>query len=97
LYQSRFSPDLPCCSVARVKEQCCFNSTPDPFNSQTAKLSLKPPKIIESTTYVKKKQSGVLLFYYSGNRTTGQVWFHKKYKLLKMQAQNNKNAPSKNI
>ena len=23
-------PDLPCCAVARVIEQCCFNSTPDP-------------------------------------------------------------------
>ena len=53
--------DLPCCAVARVIEQCCFNSTPDPFNGQTANFTLKPPKVIESTTYAKKSQSGVLL------------------------------------
>ena len=37
--------DLPCCAVARVIEQCCFNSTPDLFNSQTANFTLKPPII----------------------------------------------------
>ena len=46
--------DLPCCAVARVIEQCCFNSTPDPFNGQIANFILKPPKVIESRTYVKK-------------------------------------------
>ena len=35
-------------------EQCCFNRTPDPFNGQTANFVLKPPKVIESRTYVKK-------------------------------------------
>ena len=44
--------DLPCCAVARVIKQCCFNSTPDPFNGQTANFILKP-KVIESRTYVK--------------------------------------------
>ena len=39
--------DLPCCAVARVINQCCFNSTPDPFNGQTANFLLKPPKVIE--------------------------------------------------
>ena len=47
------SPDLPCCAVARVIEQCCFNSTPDPSNGQTANFTLNPPKVIKSTTYVK--------------------------------------------
>ena len=46
--------DLPCCAVTRIIEQCCFNSTPDPFNGQTANFTLKPPKVIESRTYVKK-------------------------------------------
>ena len=46
--------DLPCCAVARVMEQCCFNNTPDPFNGQTANFILKPPKVIESRTYVNK-------------------------------------------
>ena len=36
-------------AVVRGTEQCCFNSFPDPFNS-----ILKPPKVIESKTYVKK-------------------------------------------
>ena len=41
--------------VVRVKEQCSCNSTPDPFNGQTpANFILKPPKVIESRTYVKK-------------------------------------------
>ena len=37
-----------------VIEQCCFNNTPDPFNGQTANFMLKPPKVIQSRTYVKK-------------------------------------------
>ena len=53
-FPSFLLPDLPCCAVARVIEQCCFNSTPDPFNGQTANSILKPPKVIESRTYVKK-------------------------------------------
>ena len=36
--------------MVRVIEQCCFNSTPDPFNGQTADFTLKPPKVTESTT-----------------------------------------------
>jgi hypothetical protein len=40
--------------VVRVIEQCCFNSTPDSFNGQTANIILKPPKVIESRTYSKK-------------------------------------------
>ena len=52
---------MPFCAVARVIEQCCFNSTLDPFNGQTANFTLKPTKVIEATTFVKKSQSGVLL------------------------------------
>ena len=58
---NEFKADLPWCAVVRVIEQCCFNSTPDPFNDQTANFISKPPKVIESSTYVKKSQSGVLL------------------------------------
>ena len=43
-----------CCAVARVIEQCCFNSIPDIFNGQTANFILKPPKVIEPRIYVKK-------------------------------------------
>ena len=46
--------DLPCCAVARVIEQCCFNNTPDHFIGQTANIISKPPKVIESRSYVKK-------------------------------------------
>ena len=56
-----FQPYLKAVHVIRVIEQCCFNSTPDPFNGQTANFILKPPKVIESRTYVKKSRSGVLL------------------------------------
>ena len=41
--------------VVKVIEQCCFNSAPDPFNGQTVNFILKPPKSIESRTYVKKE------------------------------------------
>ena len=51
-----FSADLPCCAVARVIEQCCFKSTPDPFNGQTANFTLKPPKVIDSTSYATAQQ-----------------------------------------
>ena len=46
--------NCPVVHVARVIEQCCFNGTPDSFNGQTANFTLKPPKVIESTTDVKK-------------------------------------------
>ena len=46
--------DLPCCAVARVIEQCCFNNTQDHFIGQTANIISKPPKVIESRSYVKK-------------------------------------------
>ena len=49
-----FQPDLNVVHVIRVIEQCCFNSIPDPFNGQRANFILKPPKVIESRTYVKK-------------------------------------------
>ena len=50
----RFEPDMGTSAVVRVLEQCCFNSVPDPFNDQTVNFILKPPKVIESRTYVKK-------------------------------------------
>ena len=40
--------------VVIVIEQCCFNSTLDLFNGQTNNFILKPPKVIESKTFVKK-------------------------------------------
>ena len=46
--------DMGTSAVIRVIEQCCFNSVPDPFNGQTVNFILKPPKVIESRTYVKK-------------------------------------------
>jgi hypothetical protein len=42
------------CAVVRVIEQCGFNSAPDLFYGPPANSVLKPPKVIESTTYVKK-------------------------------------------
>ena len=65
---------LPCCAVTRVIEQCCFNSTPDPFNDQTANFALKPPKVID--LMLKKpirSATETTLFYSSGDSTTGQV------------------------
>ena len=46
--------DMGTSAVVRVIEQCCFNSVPDPFKGQTVNFILKPPKVIESRTYVKK-------------------------------------------
>jgi hypothetical protein len=40
--------------VVRVIEQCCFNSTTGPFNGQIANFILKPLKLIESRTCIKK-------------------------------------------
>ena len=40
--------------VIRVIEQCFFNIILDPFNIQTVNFILKPPKVIESRTYVKQ-------------------------------------------
>ena len=39
-------------AVIRAIEQCCFNSVPDP--GQTVNFILKPQKVIESITDVKK-------------------------------------------
>ena len=46
--------DMRTSTVVRVIEQYCFTSVPDPFNRQTVNFILKPPKVIESRTYVKK-------------------------------------------
>ena len=40
--------------IVRVIEQYYFDSTPDPFNGQTANFIVKPPRVIESRSYVKK-------------------------------------------
>ena len=54
--------DLKSCTCCQSNRTLLFQySTPDPFNGQTDNLILKPPKVIESRTYVKKSQSGVLL------------------------------------
>ena len=39
-------------AVIRIIEQCCFNSVPDLFNGEKVNFILKPPKVIESRTYV---------------------------------------------
>ena len=58
--------------VCRVIEQCCLNSTSDPFNGQTANFNLKPPKVIESRTNVKIWSAiETTVFYYSDDSTTG--------------------------
>ena len=46
--------DMGTIAVVRVIEQCCFNSVPDSFNVKQSSFILKPPKVIESRTYVKK-------------------------------------------
>ena len=61
----------PVVHVARVIEQYCFNSTPDLFNGQIANFILKPPKVIESRTYVKKAN---LECYW--NNTVLLLWPH---------------------
>ena len=52
--EPRLLTDMGTSAVVRVIEQCFFNSVPDPFNGQTVNFILKPPKVIESKTYVKK-------------------------------------------
>ena len=44
--------DTPNQTCPVVIEQCYFNSTPEPFNGQTANIISKPPKVIESISYV---------------------------------------------
>ena len=60
----------PAVRVVRLIEQCCFNSTSDAFNGQTANFILKPPKVIESRKYVKKDNLECYwnnTVYHSGN------------------------------
>ena len=51
-----FEQTWPAVHVVRVieQEQCYFDSTPDPFNGQTANFIVKPPRVIESRSYFKK-------------------------------------------
>ena len=54
------------CTCCQSNEQCCFNSTPDPFNGQTANFILKPPKEL----MLKKPIWSAIetaMFYYSGD------------------------------
>ena len=55
-------------AVVRAIENCCFNSVSDP--GQTVNFILKPPKGIESRTYVKKAN---LKHYCSITLTTALV------------------------
>ena len=48
------SAEMGTSAVVRVIEQSCFNSVPDPFNGQIVNFILKPPKVVEPRTYVKK-------------------------------------------
>ena len=41
-------------AVIRIIEQCCFNSVPDLFNGEKVNFILKPPKVVELRTCVKK-------------------------------------------
>ena len=50
----RFEPHMGTSAVVRLIGQCCFNSVPDLLNGQTVNFISKPPKVIESRTYVKK-------------------------------------------
>jgi hypothetical protein len=69
-FVDRLALFCPVVHIVRVIEQCFFNSTPDPFNGQTANFILEPPKVIESRTYVEKVNPITLATY-----TTGQVCF----------------------
>ena len=62
-----FLADLTSCTCCQSNRTVCFNSTPDPFNGQTANIILKPPKVIESRTYVKKSRSKTLLRLHCSN------------------------------
>ena len=67
---------LLCCCQSNRTVQCCFNSTPDPFKNKQPILFLKPPKVIESRTYVKKANlecywnNTVLLLWQQHNRAS---------------------------
>ena len=71
-----FQPYLKAVHVIRVIEQCCFNSTPDPFNGQRANFILKPPKVIESRIYVKND----LEHYW--NTTDLSLWKQHSYLVI---------------
>ena len=43
---------LLCCRQSNSNS--CLSSTPALFNGQTVNFTLKPQKVVESTTYVKK-------------------------------------------
>ena len=66
-------------NVFRVIEKCCFNSTSNPFNVQTANFIPKPHKVIESRTSVKKANlecywnNFVLLLWRHVQLSIGQV------------------------
>ena len=63
--------------IVRGIKQCCFNSTPDPFNGQTVNFIVKPPKLIESRTYVKKAN---LENYW--NNTVLLLWQHTQLQII---------------
>ena len=68
---NQFNQTCPVLLLLEIREQCCFNSTPDPFNGQRANFILKPPKVIESRTYIKKAD---LECYW--NNTVLLLWRH---------------------
>ena len=67
----------PAVYIVRGIKQCCFNSTPDPFNGQTVNFIVKPPKLIESRTYVKKAN---LENYW--NNTVLLLWQHTQLQII---------------
>ena len=49
-----FEADMGTSAFVRVIEQCCFNCVSKSFNAQAVNFISKPPKVMESRTYVKK-------------------------------------------
>ena len=66
-----FKQTWPAVHVVRVIEQCYFDSTSDPSNGQTANFILKPPKVIDPRTHVKK--ANLEGFW---NNTVLLLWWH---------------------
>ena len=71
-----FEADMGTSAFVRVIEQCCFNCVSKFFNAQAVNFISKPPKVMESRTYVKKPIWNTIettLLYYSDNSTSPQV------------------------
>ena len=75
-----FEADMGTSAFVRVIEQCCFNCVSKSFNAQAVNFISKPPKVMESRTYVKKPIWNTIettLLYHSDNSTIPQVWMQR--------------------